>query len=82
MPDEFGFNHLSVRGREFQRCIKCDWPSEQRPVSEHERRRHHEQHKRADTKAARDAQKEAQAQRLKNLAKAREAKRLKKEANG
>lgn len=70
MPDKFGFNHLPEYGVISHRCIWCDWPPEERSVSEKERAKHQQQHERERTR-------ETEAARRQNLAAAQAALRVK-----
>jgi hypothetical protein len=67
MPDGFGFDHLPTQGRITHRCIECGWPGFDQTVREADRRRHHDEHERAQRKATERARKAS-------LANARKAK--------
>jgi hypothetical protein len=67
MPDQFGFDHLPLRGQVMHLCIECGWPEHGTMVSEADRERHHRAH-------AQEAAKQIEKQRKANLALARKAK--------
>jgi hypothetical protein len=68
MPDKFRFNHLPNSGVISHRCIDCDWPPEDRFVSEKDRAKHQQQHEREHAR-------ETEAARKQNLKLAQQVKR-------
>ena len=74
MPDKLGFDHLPHMGSLYHRCIECGWPERDTFVSEADRTRHHKRH-------LRERNREAEATRQKNLAKARKAAEQKRREN-
>lgn len=78
MPDRYGFDHLPTWGIIEHRCIEegCDYPGFGVRLTEKERKRHFESHKRPIEK---QRQREIEKTRLANLAKARKARRQKEE---